>query len=128
MQIVRTILWLLIVVALLLFSWANWEPGVTVRIWEGIVVDTRLPAVVLLSFLAGLVPMWLYYRSMKWRMNRRMKAMQDVSRISAMAPVSAPSYEGETARRADTGTHDKSDDGARDEPLTASSTPDSPLR
>ncbi len=118
MQIVRTILWLLIIVALLLFSWANWEPGVTVRIWEGIVVDTRLPAVVLLSFLAGLVPMWLYYRSMKWRMNRRMKALQDASRISAIAPApasGAPAYRAEP--RADT------DPASIDEPLTSPSTP-----
>ncbi|MXO85516.1 DUF1049 domain-containing protein [Altererythrobacter aurantiacus] len=90
MQIIRTILWLLILAALLLFSWANWSPGVTVRIWEGIVVDTRLPAVVLLSFLAGLVPMWLYHRGVKWRLSRRMKALEEATRVSAISPSPSP--------------------------------------
>ena len=41
MQIVRTIIWVLLLVALFVFSIANWEP-VTVRIWEGLVVDTKI--------------------------------------------------------------------------------------
>jgi len=45
MQIVRMIVWVLLLTALLVFSFANWDPTVTVRIWPNLVVETkRLPA------------------------------------------------------------------------------------
>ena len=56
MQLIRTIVWVLLAVALLLFSINNWQP-VEVKIWEGLVLETRLPALVIVSFLAGLLPM-----------------------------------------------------------------------
>jgi hypothetical protein len=92
MKIVRTIVWVLLLVALLLFSVNNWEPGVTVKIWENLVVDTKLPAVVVISFLIGLVPMWLLYRANKWNYDRRIASLESAARASAMAhpaPASA---------------------------------------
>ena len=71
MQIVRTVIWVLLLVALLLFSITNWDPTVTVRIWDGIVVDTKIPAIVIVSFAIGFVPMWLYHRASKWRTQRK---------------------------------------------------------
>lgn len=76
MNVFRTILWVLILVGLILFSLANWNPGISVRIWSNLVVDTRLPAVVVISFLAGLVPMWLYHRGMVWSLTRRLRALE----------------------------------------------------
>lgn len=86
MNAVRTILWVLILVGLILFSWANWNPGISVRIWSNLVVDTRLPAVVVISFLLGLVPMWLYHRGVTWRLNRRIRYLE----TSAQPPAPAP--------------------------------------
>ena len=76
MQIVRTIVWVLLLVALLVFSIANWEPTVTVRIWEGLVVDTKIPAIVVVSFLIGFVPMWLFHRASDWRSRRRIHSLE----------------------------------------------------
>jgi uncharacterized membrane protein YciS (DUF1049 family) len=76
MQIVRTIVWVVLLAALLLFSIANWAPTVTVRIWEGLVVDTKIPAIVAVSFLIGFVPMWLYHRADRWRMQRRAHSLE----------------------------------------------------
>ena len=84
MQIVRTVIWVLLLVALLVFSIANWEPTVTVRIWEGLVVDTKIPAIVVVSFLIGFVPMWLYHRATSWRQKRRIHSL-DASLHSAQA-------------------------------------------
>ena len=61
MQIIRTIVWVLVVVALLLFSLNNWTP-VEIKIWEGLILETKLPALVLTAFLLGLAPMWLLDR------------------------------------------------------------------
>jgi hypothetical protein len=76
MHIVRTVIWVVLLAALLLFSIANWGPVVTVRIWEGLVVDTKIPAIVLVSFLIGFVPMWLYHRADRWRMQRRTHSLE----------------------------------------------------
>ena len=92
MKIVRTIVWVLLLVALLLFSVNNWEPGVTVKIWENLVVDTKLPAVVVVAFLFGLVPMWLLHRATKWNYERRITSLENAARTAAVAPpvVAAP--------------------------------------
>jgi hypothetical protein len=87
MAIVRTILWVLILVALLLFSWANWQPGISVRIWSNLVVDTRLPAVVVVAFLLGLIPMWLFHRGVAWRLNRRIRHLEIAVQPTAASPT-----------------------------------------
>ncbi|HEX9806140.1 MAG TPA: DUF1049 domain-containing protein [Alteraurantiacibacter sp.] len=89
MQIVRTILWVVLVMALLVFSIFNWSP-VEVKIWEGLVLETRIPALVIVSFLLGLVPMWLLHRGTKWRLNRRIGALEHAVRTSAQSADPAP--------------------------------------
>lgn len=79
MRMIRTIVWTVLLVALVLFSVTNWTP-VTVRIWEDLVWETRLPALVILSFLAGLVPMWLRHLAGRWRWRRRINSLEAVSR------------------------------------------------
>ena len=45
MQIIRTIVWVILLIALLLFSVNNWQ-DVEVKIWEGLILQTKLPALV----------------------------------------------------------------------------------
>ena len=90
MLILRTALWVLIFIGLFLFSWANWQPGISVRIWSNLVVDTRLPAVVIISFLLGFVPMWLIHRGVVWRMKRRIRFLEDAAQPVSNSPP-APS-------------------------------------
>jgi len=100
MQIVRTIVWVLLLVALLIFSIANWEPTVTVRIWEGVVVDTKIPAIVVVSFLIGFVPMWLYDRARAWRLKRRIHTLE-ANLTAAQATQAETAREIERERLAD---------------------------
>lgn len=90
MQIIRTVIWVLLLVALLVFSYANWQP-ISVRIWDNLLVDTMLPAIVVVSFLIGFVPMWLFHRAAKWQFNRRIAALENAARTAAATPVAAPS-------------------------------------
>jgi hypothetical protein len=92
MHIIRTIVWVLLLVAFVIFAMANWEPGITVRIWQNLVVETKLPAVMILSFLIGLVPMWLIHRATRWTLQRRVNALENAARNAAMAapPPSSP--------------------------------------
>lgn len=77
MQIVRTIIWVLLLVALLIFCVANWDPIISVKIWEGLRWDTRLPAVVIASFLVAFVPMWLLQLGTKWHHKRQISALDN---------------------------------------------------
>ncbi len=95
MQIFRTIIWVLLLVGLLLFSVANWDPTVTVRIWQGIVVDTKIPAIVIVSFAIGFFPMWLYHRASKWRMQRKIVSLETATRTAATVPVTHHPYDEE---------------------------------
>ena len=87
MQVIRTIVWVVLLIALLLFSITNWKT-VTVTIWEDLVWETRLPALVILSFLLGLVPMWLLHVAGRWRWQRRVSALEAATRESGAALTS----------------------------------------
>ena len=86
MKIVRTIVWVLLLTALLTFSAFNWNP-VEVKIWEGLVLETKIPALVVIAFLFGLMPMWLLYQASKWNYERRISALENAARLAA--PVAA---------------------------------------
>lgn len=88
MQIVRTIVWVLLLVLLLGFSFFNWKP-VEVQIWDNLVLETKVPALVIVSFLLGLVPMWLIHRGTKWRLQRRISGLESAARTNAMSPAAA---------------------------------------
>ena len=114
MQIVRTVVWVLLLVGLLLFSIANWDPTVTVRIWEGIVVDTKIPAIVIVSFAIGFVPMWLYHRASKWRMQRKVQSLENAARTAAATPVASPhDDEVNHAPRSETEVHETEETSLR---------------
>ena len=86
MQIVRTILWVLLFAGLMFFSFFNWKE-VEVQIWTNLVLETKVPALVIVSFLLGMVPTWLLHRGTKWRLTRRIKALEAAARIPQVAPV-----------------------------------------
>lgn len=112
MQIVRTIIWVLLLVALFVFSIANWEP-VTVRIWEGLVVDTKIPAIVIVSFLIGFVPMWLYHRANKWQLKRRIASLEAAARTASTTPVVSNAEAEQRTQAAEAGAEaDLADTGA----------------
>ena len=91
MQIVRTIVWVLLLIVLLIFSINNWEP-VTVKIWEGLILETKVPALVVISFLLGLLPMWLLHRITAYSARRKITSLQTAA-LTASAPAVAPPAE-----------------------------------
>ena len=97
MQLFRTILWVVILAALLAFSFFNWRE-VEVTIWENLVLETKVPALVIVSFLLGLVPMWMIHRGAKWRLNRRISSLEAAAEsqrrlatASSASPTPTPS-------------------------------------
>jgi hypothetical protein len=96
MQIVRTVVWVVLVIALLLFSLNNWN-SVDIKIWEGLILETKLPALVFVSFLLGLVPMWLLSKAGRWRLNRRINVLENTVRATATPPLTGTSTQLEAA-------------------------------
>lgn len=100
MQLLRTIFWVIVAVALALFTKANWEaaaplvPGrVAVKLWGDAIMETRLPVLILSAFLLGLVPTWAWGCAVKWRMRRRLasteRALESMS-AQQTSPEPAP--------------------------------------
>ena len=90
MAIVRTIFWVLVAVVLVLFSINNWQL-VEVQIWNSLVIETKLPALVIGAFLVGLVPMWALYRTQRWRLRRRIAGLEAmIARPNSIAEIPAP--------------------------------------
>ena len=55
------------------------------NLWENLVLETKVPVLVILAFLLGLVPMWLYHRSVKWSLGRRIRSLEASIKSTALA-------------------------------------------
>lgn len=93
MQTIRTILLLVITIALVAFIAINWET-VPVNFWpldDGTYLHFNWPVgfIVLISFLAGMIPMWLLHKGVRWRFQRRIANLENTVRASSAAAPSA---------------------------------------
>ena len=70
MNFLKTLMWVLIAAVLAIFAAGNWN-DVTISLWGGLLVTIKLPFLLLIVFLAGLVPMWLVMRGRLWRARRQ---------------------------------------------------------
>ncbi len=84
MKILRTIVWVLAAIGFLIFAAYNWQP-VELQLWQNLVLETKVPMLALLAFLAGFVPMWAVHRSVTWGLNRRIRTLEGSLKNSAMA-------------------------------------------
>ena len=95
MKILRTILWVLAALGFLIFAFYNWN-RVELKLWQNLVLETPLPALVLVVFALGFVPMWGVHRSVLWRQNRRIRALENSLKNTAYTrerdatPAAAP--------------------------------------
>jgi lipopolysaccharide assembly protein A len=74
MQFLKTLFWVLVAVVAVLFGTRNWA-DVTLNLWGDIQADIKIPLLLLIAFLLGLVPTWLIMRARIWSMNRRLDAL-----------------------------------------------------
>jgi len=98
MQIIRTIIWVLILVGVLLFSFFNWT-DVEVTIWDNLVLETKVPALVIISFLLGFLPTWLYARGVIWSLNRKIRSLEIAAKASSVSAAARESDREEAARQ-----------------------------
>lgn len=84
MKILRTIIWVLAFAGFLVFALYNWNP-VEITLWENLVLETKVPVLVLLTFALGLVPILAYHLSVRWSMGRRIRTLENSLRSAALA-------------------------------------------
>jgi lipopolysaccharide assembly protein A len=89
MQFLRTAFWVAIAIVIVVFAVNNWTP-VTVNLWDGLRMDTKLPVLVIGAFLLGLLPLWLFHRAMCWRWRRRLDTVERALSNGAVTPSPPP--------------------------------------
>lgn len=91
MQFLRTAFWVVIAVILAFFCMANYVP-VTVRLWGDIVMETKLPVLLIGAFLLGALPFWIMARATRWRLKRRLDSTERalVAVTTASTPPTPP--------------------------------------
>lgn len=94
MQFLKSLFWILLAVVIAVFAIGNWTM-VPIRLWAGLIAEINLPLLLILTFLAGLIPTLLYHHAVKWRMRQKLataeRAMADLrSAVSAAVAPPAP--------------------------------------
>jgi uncharacterized integral membrane protein len=75
MAFLRTLFWIAITVIVVVFSVRNWVP-VPVNLFGDVVVETKLPMLLLTGFLIGFVPLYAWHRMVKWRHSRKLSQIE----------------------------------------------------
>lgn len=71
MKFIKILLWVALIIFLIIFSVNSWEPA-TVSIGLGSVLITKLPVLVIISLLIGFLPLYIWHRIVKWRLNKKL--------------------------------------------------------
>lgn len=93
MQFLRTLFWVVIAVVAVIFAFNNWTQ-VTVSLWGGLRVDAKLPILLLVAFLIGLLPLFVVHRATRWTLRRRLdnaeRSLAELRGLPATVPIGNP--------------------------------------
>lgn len=82
MQFLTILFWILVTALVVLFGARNWG-DVTLNLWGDIQADIKIPLLLLVAFLLGWLPTWLVMRARIWTLGRRLESVER----QAAAPV-----------------------------------------
>lgn len=73
----------------------NWGESVAVRFWplggkNHFLFEWPVGFIATFFLAVGFVPTWLFHRGTKWRLTRRIKALEAAARIPQFAPAETP--------------------------------------
>jgi lipopolysaccharide assembly protein A len=75
MQFLKTMFWAFVAVVVAIFAYNNWTP-VTLNLWNGLLLETKLPVLLIAVFLIGLLPTLLLHRATRWRLRRKLQSVE----------------------------------------------------
>ena len=82
MSFLKTLFWVIFLVGFTVFAVNNWQP-VSMKLWHGLWLDSKLPAVMGASFLLGFLPLWIWHRTVRYRMSRRIATLESGAKTMA---------------------------------------------
>ena len=86
MRFLKTLFWIVIAVLVTLFAARNWR-DVTISLWGNLEADVKIPLLLAVIFLIGLIPTILVYRAKIWRLNNRITvARQNLPPVPSEEP------------------------------------------
>jgi putative membrane protein len=94
MQFLKILFWCLLAFVAAIFTIGNWT-NVPIHLWGGLIADVNLPLLLLITFLAGLLPTTLYFTTVRWRLRNRLstteRAVNDLrGALSTSSPALVP--------------------------------------
>lgn len=94
MNFLRTLFWVVLAVSLAIFATRNWS-NVTLSLWGNIQADIKLPFLLLITFLIGFLPTYLYQRGKIWSLRRKL-ILAERPAVPAVPAPALPETEDET--------------------------------
>ena len=76
MRFLKVLLWLLLGGLVAAFVIYNGDERVGIRLWGGLIADFSLPLLLILVFLAGLLPALTAYHALRWRNRQRISGLE----------------------------------------------------
>jgi hypothetical protein len=70
MSFLKTLFWIVVAVTVALFCFNNWTV-VAINLWDGMILETKLPLLLGFFFLLGLTPPLLLWQAARYRLRRR---------------------------------------------------------
>jgi uncharacterized integral membrane protein len=95
MSFLKTLFWVILLIGFAVFAINNWQP-VSMKLWNDLWLDSKLPAVIAASFLLGFVPLWVWHRTVRYRLSRRIATLESGAKTMAANFPAASSTEGST--------------------------------
>jgi lipopolysaccharide assembly protein A len=91
MSFLKTLFWVIFLVGFTVFAVNNWQP-ISVKLWGGLWLDTKLPALLALSFIIGFLPLYIWHKSQGYRLKRRIASLEGARPMSSFdsSPNVAP--------------------------------------
>lgn len=119
MQIVRTLALIVFTAFIAMFVMVNYGEKQDVVLWptsqDAFVVNWPVGVTALVFWLLGVVPTWIYHRSVRWSQDRRIRSLEASIKSSALAHRSQAAATSDAAKSDDTLT---SLDKGKDEPTS----------
>lgn len=88
MSFLKTLFWIVAAVIVALFCFSNWTV-VGLNLWNGLILETKLPLLLGFFFLLGLLPPLLLWQAARYRLRRREQQDMNAMVVPA-APVAEP--------------------------------------
>ena len=95
MGFLRTLFWVAVTVVVVVFSIRNWIP-VTINLFGDLQADVKLPVLLMIAFLIGFVPLYIWHKALRWRDKRRITIERSIA-VSPVMVSEPPPYQAPTA-------------------------------